>query len=242
MIPDNARILVADTETTGVNDDDQVCELGWIEIDDNFNIIDEHQSLIDCQRMIPPGASAVHGLVYDDVKDSPTINEYFSEADPSCYGKKITDPVILVGHNIRFDTRFLKDYINVVQELCTLRWSRRLYPDADNHQLGTMIFNVGLPRSEGAHRVMGDIMTSYHLLRHVSERTGLSVRQLAEASAQPMEVTFMPFGKHKGEKLTDVPRSYLSWMLNKMDGMDPDLRHSAKILLDTKTRRTGAPA
>jgi len=242
MIPDNARILVADTETTGVSDEDAVCELGWIEIDDDFNILERHQSLIDCQRMIPPGASAVHGLVYDDVKDSPTISEYFSEDDPSCYGKKITDPVILVGHNIRFDVRFLKDYINVVQELCTLRWSRRLYPDADNHQLGTMIFNVGLPRSEGAHRVMGDIMTSYYLAQHVCERTGLSIRELAAASAEPMEVVYMPFGKHKGEKIANVPKPYLSWMLNKMDGMDPDLRHSAKLHLNNRTTRTGTPA
>lgn len=237
MIPSNVRFLVADTETTGVEDDDKVVELGWIEIDENLNVIDQHESLIDPQRVIAPEASAVHGLTIEDLQDSPTIEEYFSVDDPSCYGRPITDPVIVIGHRISFDTRFLKPYItNIVGELCTLRWFRRLYPDSGNHQLQTAIYALGLPRSEGAHRVMADVYSAFYLCQHIMERTGLSLRDLAQASLEPMEVTYMPFGKHKGEKMADVPSSYLRWMMNTMDGLDADLKFTAQQVLNNKKK------
>ena len=97
-----------------------------------------------------------------------------------------------------------------------------------------MIFNVGLPRSEGAHRVLGDVTTAYHLCKHICERTGLNLRQLSEASAEPMLVHSLPFGKHKGDKLSDVPTGYLNWMLNTMDGLDADLKFSAKQILNKR--------
>lgn len=235
MLPSEVRYLVLDSETTGVDEDDKVVEIGWVEVDEDFNIIDQRESLIDPQRVIAPEASAVHGLVLDDLQDSPTIEEYFGLDDPACYGKPLSDPVVIIGHRVSFDTRFLKPYItNIVQELCTLRWFRRLYPDSGNHQLQTAIFALDLPRSEGAHRVMGDVMSAYHLCRHICERTGLTLRQLAEASSTPMEVSIMPFGKHKGQRLDTVPHGYLKWMLNTMDGLDADLKFSAKQILNKK--------
>lgn len=235
-IPDNARFLVCDTETTGTDENDKVVEVGWVEIDENFNIIQEVQSLIDPERFISPESSGVHNLVYDDVKDSPTIEEYFSLDDPSCYGSKITDPVVLIGHRISFDHRFVGPYMpNIVQELCTLRWVRRLYPDAGNHKLSTMIYALDLPRSSGAHRVMGDIMTAFHLVKHICERTGMNLRQLAQASAPPFAMATMPMGKHKGDAFDDVPSSYLRWMQGNMD-LDYDLKYTVQLALDNKKK------
>lgn len=236
-IPDNVRFIFADTETTGVNEDDKVVEVGWVETDENFNIIAQHESLIDPQRFISPESSGVHGLVNADVENSPTIEEYFSLDDPSCFGAPISDPMVLIGHRISFDHRFLKPYFtNIVQELCTLRWFRRLYPDLQNHQLNTSIYALDLPRSSGAHRVMGDVMTAYHLTKHLCDRTGLGLRELAVASAAPMLVTHMIMGKHKGELITEVPKSYLRWMIDKMD-MDSDLKFSVESALNNNKKK-----
>ncbi len=153
---------------------------------------------------------------------------------PAGFGSKITDPVVLIGHRIAFDHRFLKPYFtDIVQELCTLRWSRKLYPDSDNHQLSTMIYALGLPLSEGAHRVMADVLTSYHLCKHVVERTGLTLRQLAEASQAPMLMATMPFGKHKGSPVDDVPKSYLKWMQREMD-LDLDLAFTVQTSIENR--------
>lgn len=236
-LPDNVRYFVADTETTGVGPDDKAVEIGWIEIDEEFNILSEVESLIDPQRFVSPEASGVHGLVNADLEDSPTIEEFFGLDDPSCYGQKITYPIVLIGHRIAFDERFLKPYMtNIVQELCTLRWFRRLYPSSGNHQLSTAIYALDLPRSAGAHRVMGDVMTAYHLCKHIADRTGLSLKQLAEASADPMEIAVMPMGKHKDQPINSVPPSYLGWMINNMD-LDLDLKHSVQLALNKKKNK-----
>ena len=83
---------------------------------------------------------------------------------------------------------------------------------------------------------MGDVMTAYHLCQHVCDRTGLNLRALAEKSADPMEVENMPMGKHKDQKLSEVPRSYLSWMIGNMD-LDPDLKYSVNLALNNKKNK-----
>ena len=236
MLPADVRYLFLDSETTGVNADDAVVELGWIEVDENFNWLNQFESLIDPQRSIAPAASAVHGLVLADLQDSPTIQEYFSEDAPGCYGSAIEDPVVLCGHNIAFDHRFVKPYItNVVQEVCSLRWARRLYPHADNHQLQTLIFELGLPRATDAHRVLSDVITSMHLTKHICERQGLSLRELAEASVAPALMAVLPFGKHKGKSFDEVPVPYFRWMLENL-ALDLDLKFSIEQQLNQRRK------
>lgn len=231
------KLIVLDTETTGADPADKVCEIGWIEIDENFNVLESHQSLIDPQRMISPSASGVHGLTNADVADSPTIEEYFSVDDPACFGRRIEEPVVIIGHRISFDVRYVSPYINIVQELCTLRWVRKLYPDAPDHKLTTMMYALGLPKPEGAHRVMSDIYSALYLVQHVCERTGSSLRDLIAASVAPMLVHIMPFGKHKGTPFSEMPKSYLRWMKENMKDLDPDMAYT----IDHYTRPRGQP-
>lgn len=237
MIPDNVKFIIADTETTGKDDHNKICEVAWIEIDSDFNIIEQVQSLIDPEQLIPAAASGIHGLTNKDVDGAPTIEEFFSMQHPQCYGRRITDPVVIIGHRIGFDSKRLAPYMpNIVQEICTLRWVRRLYPDSDNHQLSTMVYALGLPLSEGAHRAMADVMTAYHLVRHLCDRTGLSLRELAAASAEPFLVEFMSFGKHKDKRICDVDKGYLKWMLREMD-LDADLKYSVETALNNKKKK-----
>ena len=225
------RYFVADTETTGADKTSGVVEVGFIEIDENFNIIDQQESLIDPQQPISPSASGVHGLVYDDVKDSPTLEEYFSLNAPGCYGKPLTGDVVIIGHRISFDMMFLAPHVKTLkQELCTLRWSRYLFPDSPDHKLQTLKYLLGLPREGKAHRVMADIMDAYHLTRKLCEVTGKTLRQLTDDSANPMMISICPFGKHKGQPMTQVPRSYLSWMRSNME-LDVDMQFTVDSLL-----------
>lgn len=241
-LPDNVRFFVADTETTGAGPDDKVCEVGWIEIDEHGNVLSETQSLIDPQMLISPSASGIHGLTNSDVEHAPTIEEYFSVEDPSCFGRKIDDPIVLIGHRISFDSRFLSPYMtNVVQELCTLRWARKLYPHSDDHKLATLMFALGLPRPENAHRVMSDIYSALFLVRHICERTGMTLRQLAEASQAPMPVHSMPFGKHKGQPMSEVPKSYIRWALNNMKDLDADFIYTFELALNKKKNNEQSP-
>lgn len=232
--------FVADSETTDAGPTASVCEIGWIRIDEDFNILETVESLIDPQQMISPGASGIHGLVNADVQDSPTLEEFFTVDDPTCYcyGKMLPDNAVVIGHRISFDMRFMAPYFSTPPlELCTLRWARKLYPTADDHKLSTLIFALDLPRSAGAHRVLADVMSSYWLARHICERTGMTLPQLAEASSEPMELATFPFGKHKGVPFREVPRSYLQWALREMKDLDLDMLYTLDLHINKKNNK-----
>lgn len=229
------RYLILDTETTSVGEGAKAVELGWLEIDEDFNIIDQHQTLLDPQCTIAPAASAVHGLVLDDLKDSPTIEEYFSVDDASCYGKPFTDECVLIGHKVSFDYRLVKDYFNVQALLCTLLWSRRLYSDMDNAKLTTMSYALGLPRPTEAHRVLSDCTTAYYLLKHIADRTGMNLPQLVEASKEPRVLPSVPLGKHAGKPWSELPAPYLRWMSDAISD-DLDIAFSVKQELQNRKK------
>lgn len=235
---DNATYCFLDTETTSAESTRGVCEVGWIITDDQFNILDTVEALIDPEQMISPSASGIHGLVNADVENSPTLSEFFSSDDPSCYGRKLPGDLVMLGHRISFDRETIGPYVDGdIQEACSLRWARRVYPEADDHKLSTLIYALGLPRSAGAHRVLADVMSAYHLTKHICDRTGLTLRQYAEASQEPFLVPVMPMGKHKGEPISEVPKSYLRWMLGNMD-LDFDLKFSVESALNNNNKKS----
>lgn len=233
---DTANYCFLDTETSGTADDRGVVEIAWVMTDENFNIIEEVQSLIDPQQMIAPAASGVHGLTNADVADCPTLKEFFSEDAEGCYGRKITGNTVVLGHRIGFDTHTIGPYIDgEFVEACSLRWVRRLYPEADDHKLSTLIFSLNLPRSTGAHRAMADVLSAMHLAKHLCERTGLSLKDYAIASQDVFPLVTLPFGKHKGMKFSEVPRHYLLWMKDKLE-MDRDLAASVESALNNNKK------
>jgi DNA polymerase-3 subunit epsilon len=223
-----------DTETSGISDSDRIVEIAWKEIDEDFNVIDQHESLIDCQCFISPVASAVHGLTQEDLTSYPTIEEFFSEDDPTCYGSPVTDEVVLIGHKCAFDERFIRPFINVKFMLDTLTWARRLYPESETHQLSTLAYALGLPRPSASHRAMSDVDTAYYLLRHIAERTGMGLPQLVEASQTARALPYCPLGKHKGKGWSELPAPYLRWM---SDAISDDLDIAFSVNQELQRRK-----
>lgn len=230
------KAIVLDTETSGLKDAG-VCEIGWFELAPDATVIEQVESLIDPERPITPSASSVHGIVDEDVENSPTLEEFFSLDSDGCYGKRLVgDPVIFCGHKTAFDLPFVQPYIDgPVLEICTLRWFRSLYPFSDSHTLGTAVYSLGLPRDHrNAHRVLSDVTDAYNLLLHIMQRTGLSLHELALKSQEPMLVHFIPFGKHRGEAFSDIPRSYLNWVRNNIHDLDQDTSYTIDYWLGNK--------
>lgn len=216
------RIVFLDTETAGFDPQDGVVEIALIEVDGNLDIIDTHHSLIDPEGPIRASASGVHGITYDMVAESPTLRQFFDMEGP---GGLCDAELLVIGHNIQFDLRFLEGYLRSDNaSACTLRLARHLYPDVEDHKLQTLRYEFGLAAGD-AHSALGDTILCLNFFRMVAEQTGLSVSELVALSAKPIMVKTMPFGKHKGLPLQDLPRSYRSWLLDKAE-IDEDLRHS----------------
>lgn len=213
------KILVLDTETASLTQG--VCEVAFYLIDSNFNILSKHRSLIDPECDISPIASGVHGLVYDDVKDAPTLDEYFQGAfkDKS---------VLMIGHNIKFDIRFVGEQFKKITPVCTLKLARLFFKDAPDHKLQTLMFYLGLTKGNN-HSALDDVNTSYEMLLKISKDNNLTLDDLIRLSNTPVMVDKIGFGKHKGTKVKDLPSSYIKWLMEQ-DNLDENLKWTIEQL------------
>lgn len=219
-----AQYFLADCETTGVSPSDRMVEVAWLLMDEAFQILDEGHSLINPERPIPAGASAVHGITLKDVEGAPTADEYFYDV----LGNKLGSlDAIFTAHNAPFDMRYIGPYLpDSTPEMCTLRLARKLYPDVDNHKLGTLVYALELDVDKSRfHSADGDMIILMSLLGKMTEDFGYTLWDLFEAANTPIQMTKMTFGKHKGTPLKELPPSYVTWLL-KLDNLDPDLRAS----------------
>jgi exodeoxyribonuclease X len=219
-----AQYLLADCETTGVGTTDKIVEVAWLLISDDFEVLDEGHSLINPQRPIPAGASAVHGITMRDVENAPTADEYFYDV----LGNKLGSvDAIFTAHNSAFDFRYLGPYLpDATPQMCTLRLARKLYPNVDNHKLATLVYALELDVDKDRfHSADGDMIILMSLLGKMTEDHGYTLWDLFEMANTPIQMTKMTFGKHKGTPLKDLPQSYVTWLL-KLDNLDPDLRAS----------------
>src|SRR5215216_3452540 len=96
-------LAFVDVETTGAsaNFGDKVIELGIVRVEGG-RVVAEYQQLIDPQRRISPGVTALTGISQAMVTGQPTFTEQFPCLLPLLQG------AIVLGHNVRFDLGFLR--------------------------------------------------------------------------------------------------------------------------------------
>lgn len=214
---------IVDTETVGLKKPPSasgVVSVAYIKVNpETLEVIDEFYSLVNPGCPIEPGAEATHGISNEAVADKPYLNELF----------KIEAPTVAIGHNHPFDAKFLDEhYENKVGAYCTLAGARAQYRNAPNHKLQTLADHLGLQRGE-AHNALGDCHTTLHLLRRIVQDSGRSLEQLVKAAVKPKIIHVMPFGAHKGRKLSELPVQYIRWFDDRE--VDPDLRYSFDMQL-----------
>ena len=133
------RYVALDVETTGLSlhNGDRVIEIGAVAIEEQ-SIIAEFSSLIDAGKMIPWHVQQVHGITNEMLIGEPKPDEVLPEFYNFIAGS------ILVAHNASFDIGFLRHEFALLgmslnnRSLCTLKMSRKLYPDLPNHKLETV--------------------------------------------------------------------------------------------------------
>lgn len=222
------ELAILDFETASFNASDGPVEVAYITVDDDLNVLTETQSLIKPYGKISAGAAGVHGITLDMVADKPTFKEFMAEQGHPFVGKR----VLVIGHNVAFDMKFAEGEFGAeMLPLCTLRLARRIYPEAENHKLATLMFELGL-KKKGRHNALDDVYTCHELLLHMRQTTGLSLEGLFDLHGEPLPIKKIGFGKHKGSLLADLPSEYVSWLLGPKgpDNLDADLRLALKAL------------
>jgi exodeoxyribonuclease X len=236
MIAKEATYLVVDTETTGIDPaEHRAVEVAAVLIKAR-QITSAFTTYLNPGRSIPPAASAVHGLVDDDVKDAPTL-----EASLPWLNALASKADAIVAHNAPFDRSMLPGLVEKPW-LDTLRFSRKLFPDLDGHGNQTMRYHMKLrtPEANGmpAHRALADAYVTARLLiallevdearRSPNSYVSIELVDLLKHLDEPNLLTTCTFGKHKGTPWAQVPRDYLDW-LRRSEGWatsDPDQKHT----------------
>lgn len=152
---DLPRALVfIDLETTGANPlIDRVTEIGLIEVVDGETT--RWSTLVNPQRAIPAFIQGLTGIDNDMVADAPTFAEVAEELRARLRGK------LFIAHNARFDYGFVKNEFKRLGQpfqadvLCTVRLSRKLYPEHHKHNLDSLIARHGLQAAD-RHRALAD--------------------------------------------------------------------------------------
>ena len=153
-------LAFVDLETTGMRaEDDRITEVAIVRVDmdpaGGPPRVAEWSSLVDPEMPIPPVIQALTGITNAMVAGAPTFSAIASQIEARLAG------ALFIAHNARFDHGFLKHAFAragrpmVARALCTVRLSRRLYPDAHGHGLDAIVARHGLTNT-ARHRALGD--------------------------------------------------------------------------------------
>ena len=156
-------IIVLDFETSGISPDygDRAIEIGAVKLRGG-QMVDRFQSLMNPGIRISTFIENYTGITNQMVQSAPKAAEVMHEFA----GFIGTTP--LVAHNASFDRRFLNaEFSRIGQQCkqdfgCSMLTSRRIYPDAPNHKLETLVRYKSLQTEGTFHRALADAeMTAY---------------------------------------------------------------------------------
>ena len=170
-------LAVVDVETTGASADfgHRVIEVGVVRLEGG-QVAAEHEQLIDPQRPISPGVTALTGITHDMVVGRPTFTDVLPRVTELLGG------AVVIGHNVRFDLSFLhREFRRGGREMTdalgagtpvldTVRIARRRYGRGGNG-LGQLARRLGVEPAV-AHRALADAQTTAEVLRRMLEPSG----------------------------------------------------------------------
>ena len=170
-------IAVIDFETTGISTTQgaRATEIAAVLVQGG-QIVGRFQSLMNTGAWVPPFIEHLTGISNEMLRTAPPARAVMREV------AQFTRGCPLVAHNAAFDRGFwLAELARADCEpdaahafACTVLLSRRLYPQAENHRLGTLAKLHALPSAGRAHRALADAEVTAHLLmqlqRDVEER------------------------------------------------------------------------
>ena len=246
--------MVLDTET---NSDDykiaEIIESGFVlKGEKDWEIYQELHKPID--RKIPPKVESICYITNAMVEDKPSFidsREVFQEVVNGFMAEGY-----FIAHNHFYDMRVLQNHgidLGECNWICTWRMAKKLFngiPDIEETNLPYLRFALELdvPIEMRCHRAGNDSYMTAKLLEtfvDFMEARGMIDTslpygpQIMEFAAAPIIYEAMPFGKHKGVKMKDVPKNYWTWALNntdwfndQADNYDPDLAASIGAILD----------
>ena len=202
-----------DVETTGTKAlQDRVTEIAIIRFHAD-GAQERWQSLIYPGVPIPAEIQALTGISNAMVCDAPSFFEVRHQV------RRMLEGAVFVAHNARFDYGFIKNEFRRQGEaftadvLCTVRLSRKLYPEVEGHGLDALIERHGL-RGFDRHRAMGDTEATVAFVCKAARDAGddsatATIKSLLKTPSLPAQLATDAL-----KNIPDSPGVYLFYGIN----------------------------
>ena len=172
------HVVFVDLETTGATaTHDRITEIGIIEVN-RGRLISEWSTLVNPGMSIPPMIQSLTGITNTMVALAPSFAEIQRDVLQRLEGK------LFIAHNARFDYGFFKNEFRRcgvtfnARVLCTVKLSRKLYPQHPRHNLDTLLERHGLD-CEARHRALGDAKVLWLLAQKWTAERGATLVRAA---------------------------------------------------------------
>lgn len=184
--PLRPRLAFVDLETTGATATvDRITEVGIVEVDED-GTVREWSSLVNPQMGIPEFIQGLTGISNAMVATAPCFEALAEEISHRLEGR------IFLAHNARFDHGFLKNEFRRLgidfrpTVLCTVKLSRKLFPEFAKHNLDTLAERHRLQVTE-RHRALGDAKLIWQFWQtiHATLPHGQIAAAVKELTAKP---------------------------------------------------------
>jgi DNA polymerase III epsilon subunit-like protein len=230
-----------DTETTGLGEDDRLCQVALK--------VHEDMTYATFRPPVPIsiGSMAVHQITNRMVEGLPPFAG--SSAHATFRDLAAREHVIFVAHNAPFDVAMLKkEGVDITRWICTLKVARLLDKDclAEQYALQYLRHYFGLDIDGVPHDARGDVIVLEKVFARLVElfiaddrfpmvtTVQDALKEMVRVSTEPSLIRKFPFGKYNGMLLEDVAkidRGYLIWLLSQKTAepaKDEDWIHTLK--------------
>lgn len=149
----------------------------------------------------------------------------------------------IIGHNIAYDLGALAltgQDVTQLKPICTLALARELWPQLSSHNLSVISFMASSDWQRTrdllrqAHHADTDVLLTADVLNTLIRQLCITdFEQLYQRSQAARLPKVMPFGKHRGQPLHQVPADYIYWLLGQ-DNVDPTLREALTLVVQQR--------
>lgn len=164
----NQNLAIVDIETTGMSaQKNRIIEIAVIRVEKN-KIVDKFNSLINPEVSLPYFISYLTGITEDELDRAPVFGDVYKKVD------KLLKDATFVAHNVWFDYSFIQSEMDRInnpfesKKCCTVRLSRRLYPEHRSHSLQSIISRYDFA-TKRRHRAYDDAFILWKFLQKIKK-------------------------------------------------------------------------